>query len=128
MEQKQSSLAWHYRMVDQEFGASQANELRLHLTSLLSNAPVEVLSGDKVIELRPFGANKGHVASALLQGSPPGTVAAAFGDDKTDEDLFGALSPPGLSFHVGPAPSRARFRLPAVPDVRAFLGRLCEGR
>jgi trehalose 6-phosphate synthase/phosphatase len=83
-------------MADPEYGAAQANELKVHLTSLLSNAPVEVLSGDKVVELRPHGANKGRVASVLLQGSPRGvTVAAAFGDDKTDEDLFAALSPRG---------------------------------
>jgi trehalose 6-phosphate synthase/phosphatase len=124
VEQKQSSLAWHFRMADQEYGAFQANELRVHLTSLLSNAPVEVLAGDKVIELRPFGANKGHVASALLRDASPELISAAFGDDKTDEDLFAALPVSGLSFHVGPAPSRARVRLRAVSDVRAMLRQL----
>lgn len=123
VETKQSSLAWHYRMADQEYGALQANELRIHLTSLLANAPVEVLSGDKVIELRPFGANKGHVARELLQEISP-EIAAAFGDDKTDEDLFAALPTPGLSFHVGPAPSRAKIRLRNVREVRLLLKRL----
>ena len=52
---------------------------------------------------------------------PPGTVVAALGDDVTDEDLFAALPPTGLSFHVGTAPSRARLRLRSPEDVRELL-------
>src|SRR5439155_1435527 len=55
VEHKTVSLAWHYRMADPEFGAAQANELRLHLTELLSNLPVEIVAGAKMIEVRPHG-------------------------------------------------------------------------
>src|SRR5207249_4305393 len=44
VEHKTVSLAWHYRMADPEFGAAQANELRLHLTEMLSNLPVEIVA------------------------------------------------------------------------------------
>ena len=125
VERKRSGLAWHYRMADPEYGVLQANELKVHLASLLSNAPVEVLSGDKVVELRPSGVNKGRVVTAVLAGAPEGTVVAAFGDDRTDEDLFAALPPDALSFHVGVAPSRARLRLATVDDVRALLAGVC---
>ncbi len=124
VEQKRSGLAWHYRMADAEYGALQANELKVHVSSLLSNAPVELLSGDKVVELRPYGANKGRVVRAVLSRAPSGASAAAFGDDRTDEDLFAALPPEALAFHVGPAPSRAGLRLRSVDDVRAVLARL----
>ncbi|HEY7141398.1 MAG TPA: trehalose-phosphatase [Methylomirabilota bacterium] len=35
VEEKTASLAWHYRATDPEYGASQANELRVHLTQIL---------------------------------------------------------------------------------------------
>ncbi len=121
VEQKRSALAWHYRLADAEYGPLQANELKAHLVSVLSNEPVEVLSGDKVVELRPFGANKGKVGAELLQAAAPGMLIAAFGDDRTDEDLFRSLPPPCLTVHVGPNPSAARLRLPTVEAVRALL-------
>ena len=120
VEQKRTGLAWHYRMADPEYGPMQANELKAHLSSVLSNTPVEVLSGDKVVELRPHGANKGRIAAELLQ-SRPGALLAAFGDDRTDEDLFNALPPSALTVHVGPSASVARLRLPSVRAARALL-------
>jgi trehalose 6-phosphate synthase/phosphatase len=127
VEEKRSGLAWHYRMADVEYGLAQANELKVHVSSLLSNAPVEVLSGDKVVELRPYGAHKGRVVASVLSQAPADSVVAAFGDDVTDEDLFAALPPAALSFHVGASPSRARLRLRAVKDVRAILTQLLGG-
>ena len=121
VEQKRSGLAWHYRMADPEYGPAQANELKVHLSSLLSNAPVEVLSGDKVVELRPHGSNKGRIATEVLQGLPPGTLVVGFGDDRTDEDLFAALPPQAISVHVGPQTSIAGLRVESVADVRRLL-------
>lgn len=128
VEEKRSGIAWHYRMCDPEFGAFQANELRVHLSALLTNAPVELLSGDKVVELRPHGSNKGRVAQSLAKHMKAGTLVAAFGDDVTDEDMFAALPEGALSFHLGPAPSRAQLRLDSWRDVRSILSRLAERR
>jgi trehalose 6-phosphate synthase/phosphatase len=124
VEEKTASLAWHYRMADPEFGAIQANELRLHLTELLSNAPVEILAGQKVIEVRPHGVNKGALVAPLLETVPADALVVALGDDRTDEDLFGALPPEAIAIHVGPGPSRAAVRLASVWDVRRLLSDL----
>jgi trehalose 6-phosphate synthase/phosphatase len=124
VEQKRSGLAFHYRMADREFGPRQANELKLHLASVFSNAPVEVLAGDQVVELRPHGAHKGQVVGRLADGAGPGAVFAAFGDDRTDEDLFKSLPVGSVAVHVGPGKSIAQVRLASVRDVRAMLGRL----
>ena len=64
------ALAWHYRMADPQYGACQANELRKHLTELLSNTPVEILAGDEVIELRRTGSTRD--ASCPASGAPAG--------------------------------------------------------
>ena len=59
IEEKTAGFAWHYRSADPEYGAAQAKELSLHLATLLTNVPVEILPGDKVIEVRPHGIHKG---------------------------------------------------------------------
>ncbi len=122
VEEKSVSLAWHYRMADREFGAAQAKELRSHLTELLSNAPVEIISGERVVEVRPQGVHKGIVVRPLLKTMPVDTLAMAAGDDRTDEDLFAALPSGALALHVGPGDSRATLRVAGVADVRRFLG------
>ncbi len=124
IEEKTVSLAWHYRMADPEFGTFQANELRLHLTEMLSNLPVEILTGEKVVELRPYGVTKAVVGARLTEHVPPGTVIAAFGDDATDEDLFAALPGGAIAVHVGPRPSRAALRVAGVADARRLLSSL----
>jgi trehalose 6-phosphate synthase/phosphatase len=124
IEHKTAALAWHYRMADPEFGAHQANELRLHLTELVSNEPVEILPGDKVIEIRPHGVHKGRVVELALRDMPADAGALAMGDDHTDEDMFAALPPAAVAIHVGPAPSRAPLRLRDHQAARHLLARL----
>jgi trehalose 6-phosphate synthase/phosphatase len=123
VEEKAAGLAWHFRMADAHYGRSQANELRKHLTELLGNTPVEIVPGDRVIELRPHGVNKGRIVARLLERAAPGLIVA-FGDDVTDEDMFAALPPSGISIRIGNGDSRAGFRVAMVDDVRALLSRL----
>jgi trehalose 6-phosphate synthase/phosphatase len=126
VEEKTAGLAWHYRAAEPEFGAAQAGDLLLHLATLLSNTPAEVLTGDRVVEIRPQGVNKGQVVPAVLARAPPGTLVAALGDDRTDEDLFAAIPAGAISIHVGPAASRAELRIRNVTEARAFLRGLVE--
>ena len=126
IEVKSVALAWHYRMADQQAGARRANELRLHLTQLLSNQPVEILAGHKVLEIRPYGVNKGRIVPQLTPDRLSSTAVLAIGDDRTDEDLFAAVPPDAVTIRVGPGPTRARFRLESVAAVRALLRSLVE--
>jgi len=127
VEEKTASLAWHYRQVDPGFGAWQSRELRLKLCEALGVGPMEVLAGDKVVEVRPRGVNKGLVVARALEGVGPGTLVAAFGDDRTDEDLFAALPEGALSVHSGGKPSRASYRVSGPAEVRKALAALLEG-
>jgi trehalose 6-phosphate synthase/phosphatase len=124
VEVKAAGLAWHYRQAEREQGAYHARELRLHLRELLVGTPLEVLAGDKVIEVRPRGIHKGLVLREVLQ---PGDQVLALGDDRTDEDLFTAAPPGALTVRVGLGPSSARYRLPDVAAVRGLLRALVEG-
>jgi trehalose 6-phosphate synthase/phosphatase len=121
VEEKSAGFAWHYRTADPDFGAAQAHDLMLHLSTVLSNAPVEILPGALVVEVRPQGVDKGKVVARAAVASPEDSVLAALGDDRTDEDMFAALPPGAIAVHVGPSPSRAALRLAGVPESRAFL-------
>ncbi|NOT07765.1 MAG: bifunctional alpha,alpha-trehalose-phosphate synthase (UDP-forming)/trehalose-phosphatase [Gemmatimonadales bacterium] len=121
VEVKEAGLAWHWRRADAEVGARQANELGLHLGQLLSNLPLELLWGDRVLEVRPHGVNKGIAVADLVARRGKGTALVAIGDDRTDEDLFAALPDDAVSIVVGERPSSARYRVANVDEVRAFL-------
>jgi trehalose 6-phosphate synthase/phosphatase len=126
VEIKAAALAWHYRMADQETGARRANELRLHLNQLLSNQPVEILPGNRVIEIRPYGVHKGRIVPPMSPERQAATTILAIGDDRTDEDLFNALPPEAVTIRVGPGATKARFRLDGVGAVRELLSSLVE--
>jgi trehalose 6-phosphate synthase/phosphatase len=126
MEEKTASLVWHYRQVDPGYGAWQARELRLKLAETFVHGPMEVLPGDKVVEVRPRGVHKGRVVAQVLEGAPKAALVAAFGDDRTDEDLFAALPEGGLSVHAGGKPSSAAYRVAGPSEVRKVLAALLE--
>ncbi|KAF9332889.1 threalose-6-phosphate phosphatase [Podila minutissima] len=93
IEHKRSSLTWHYRMADPEFGAFQAKECQNHLeNAVLSKLPVEILVGKKNLEVRPTMVNKGEIVKRLLAQHPDVEFVACAGDDKTDEDMFRAMA------------------------------------
>jgi trehalose 6-phosphate synthase/phosphatase len=96
----------------------------LGLEREIAGMPVEVLSGSKVIEIRQQGINKGAVASRLVAAIEPQTVVVAMGDDRTDEDLFTALPATAFTIHVGPQPSRARYRINDPAAARRLLEKL----
>jgi trehalose 6-phosphate synthase/phosphatase len=127
IEEKTASIAWHYRLADtdfsddNDFGEQQAKELRLLLSEVLGNEPVQVLSGSKVVEIRPMGVNKGAVVPLVLANTGAQARIVAIGDDRTDEDLFGALPASAVCMRVGDGPSVASHRLTDPHEVRAFL-------
>ena len=121
VEVKNASLAWHYRGAPREFGARQAHELRMLLGDLLSNQPLEVLEGKKVIEVRLRGVGKGLVAQRVEAEIATGTVVVAIGDDRADEELFRALAPSSLTVAVGRSWTSAKYLVDDHRAVRQVL-------
>ncbi|HYT00617.1 MAG TPA: bifunctional alpha,alpha-trehalose-phosphate synthase (UDP-forming)/trehalose-phosphatase [Thermoplasmata archaeon] len=119
-EEKDFSIAWHYRAVDPESGAAAAKELVDVLASLTVNFDLQVLSGNKVVEIRRGGVNKGTYFATHLAREPWDFILAA-GDDWTDEALFGVLPSDAISIHIGFAPSAAGFNLEAPNDLLDVL-------
>jgi trehalose 6-phosphate synthase/phosphatase len=121
IEEKSTSIAWHYRMADPEYGAAQAKELRFHLASVLSNAPVQVLRGEKVVEVRLHGIHKGVIPPMVMAQETGPFAMLVMGDDRTDEDMFAAALDVAVTVHVGHSTSVARHRLADWRAARAFL-------
>jgi trehalose 6-phosphate synthase/phosphatase len=128
VEVKEAGLAWHWRAADSEIGARQARELGMHLGQLLSNQPVELLWGEFVLEIRPYGVNKGTVADELAREHLPEATLVAAGNDRTDDDLFGSLPAEALTIAVGERPSKARFRVHDVWELRKLLAQITDGK
>ncbi len=69
VEEKDCSLAWHYRMADQELSSIRAKELMDDLVHFTANIDVQIIQGNKVIEVRSAGINKGAAADILLHNT-----------------------------------------------------------
>jgi trehalose 6-phosphate phosphatase len=83
----------------------------------------DVIDGKKVVEARPRGADKGAALRALSRLEPfAGRMPVCVGDDRTDEDAFGAAQTlRGYAVKVGSGLTTARYRLAAPADVRRWL-------
>lgn len=127
LEEKDFSLAWHYRRADPEQASLCAKEMVDDLTGYTRNIDVQVFEGNKVIELRNSGVNKGSAAQEWLSGQMPEFILGV-GDDWTDEDLFRALPASAFSVRVGVANTAARYYLSGPATVRKMLRELCESQ
>jgi trehalose 6-phosphate synthase/phosphatase len=125
LEEKDYSIAWHYRAADPELGGERAKELIDELTQFTANLDLHVLEGKKVVEIRSAGVNKGRAAAELIQRLDPDFILAV-GDDQTDEDIFRILPDFATSVHIGPPFSNARYCLSEHGEVRALLERLAS--
>ncbi|RXK36449.1 trehalose-phosphatase [Tremella mesenterica] len=92
LETKKSSLTWHYRNADPDYGEFQCKQcLDLLESSLAPRRPIEVLVGKKNLEVRPLAVNKGEIVRRLMYENPDADFIFCAGDDKTDEDMFRSL-------------------------------------
>lgn len=118
MEERECSMAWHYRDAATFFGTWQAKEMCMHLSDVTSKLPLDVWLGNRVVEVRWSGANKSTVVAEALRfiaskqrsdhsyrsgysfrgqkktygrGNKGVDFVMCVGDDKSDEDMFKLL-------------------------------------
>lgn len=128
IEKKSSGLVWHYREAEADIGEFQSLALTTHLENTLAGAPVEILTGSKIVEIRQYGIDKGRAYSHVASTTGPYDFVLAIGDDRTDEDLFAAIGEDGYTVHVGPGGSIAASSLHSPGSVRRFLALLVKAR
>lgn len=127
LEDKGYSLALHYRL------APHAEKAIYEAVSLiradLPNAPIEVLPGKCVCEIKQAGFDKATGVRELIKHAPfLGRRPIFIGDDVTDESVF-AIMPDlgGLAFSVGRHAIGVAGHFEEPRDVRAWLKRLAGG-
>jgi len=120
LEEKNYSLVWHYRAAEVERGELRAKELKDVLTEMVANHRLEILEGNKVVEVKSSGINKGTAANKLLTGMNADFIMA-IGDDWTDEYLFRDLPEDSVTVKVGIKHTSAAYKLETTDSVRQFL-------
>jgi trehalose 6-phosphate synthase/phosphatase len=122
IEEKNFSLVWHYRKSDPDLGLQRAWELKDELRTLTSNLNLEIMDGDKVLEIKYSGINKGRAASNKLNVDPFDFILA-IGDDWTDEYTFEAMPEEAFTIKVGAKTTKAAYYIESVDLVRELLCR-----
>jgi trehalose 6-phosphate synthase/phosphatase len=125
IEEKNYSLVWHYRKAEPEQGVLRANELKDELTNLIANHNLEIMEGNKVIEVKSGGINKGAAAMRFL-GNQQYDFILAIGDDWTDEYMFRELPEMAVTVKVGMVNTAAKFKVESVNAVRKLLSALTK--
>jgi trehalose 6-phosphate synthase/phosphatase len=125
IEEKNNTLAWHYRNVDTELGFIRSRELLDSLHHMVRNAHLQIIDGNKVIEVRVSGVDKGSVAKKFLEEQSWDFILAV-GDDKTDEDMFRALAEKAITIKIGSGHTLAQYSLTTQGEILKLLQMLAD--
>ncbi|TSE07374.1 bifunctional alpha,alpha-trehalose-phosphate synthase (UDP-forming)/trehalose-phosphatase [Aquimarina algiphila] len=120
IEEKNYSLAWHFRSVDPDLGKKRAMELKMTIQHLIANHNLEILEGDKVLEIKVSGVDKGKSAAKMLVGQSYDFIFA-IGDDWTDEYMFKELPDLAYTVKVGLKKTVARYYVEDTNQVHELL-------
>jgi trehalose 6-phosphate synthase/phosphatase len=124
VEVKSNSLVWHYRAAKPYNAQKYAVIIKRSLKPILKKYGLEILQGNKVLEIKNPQISKANAAKQWLDQNYP--FVLFIGDDLTDEDLFLALSPDSYAIKVGRGRTAARFRVDSSRDVVGLLRKLAK--
>ncbi len=126
VEDKESVLAFHYRMAEKDQIPSIKSLFKEMLKPFIENELISAVSGKMVFDIRPKVVwSKGAFAKLIVNVIHIKTKAAPIviyiGDDVTDEDVFKKLKNE-ITIKVGKrSKSFARYRLKDTKEVFKFL-------
>lgn len=111
-EDKEFSMAWHYRRADRNLGMLRSRELAETLRSLTSNVNIQVLQSPMVVEVRSAGISKAVSAMHFSAQRDWGFILAmGVGDGESDEEMFKALPSHAVTIRVGHDLSHATYNI-----------------
>jgi trehalose 6-phosphate phosphatase len=126
LEDKGYSLALHYRLAP--YAETAIREAIALIQSDLPDAPIEVLPGKCVFEVKHSAVSKASGVRDLMTRAPfCGRRPLFIGDDVTDESVFEIMPEfDGTAFSVGKRVRAVAGHFDTPGDVRKFLARLCQ--
>jgi trehalose 6-phosphate synthase/phosphatase len=125
VEDKDASVAWHYRQVTGALGRREAAALSRELRATLAETSAVILMGSRVVEVKDAGTDKGLVVAELVAANSEARLLVV-GDDATDEDMFRAAPVEAVTVRVGGGRTAARLRLVGPDQVRKLLTELID--
>jgi len=125
IEEKANTIAWHYRNTQTGLGFSRSRELLNTLSQLIQNTTLQVIDGNKVVEVRIAGFDKGATALKIIGEKDPDFVLC-MGDDTTDEDMFKALEGEAYTIKVNNGASAAQYTILSQQQVLPLLNLLVQ--
>ena len=120
LEEKEFSIAWHYRNVNSDLGYMRERDLVENLSYMISGSNLQILEGNKVVEIKNAEVSKGRAVRKWLE-MLGGDFIMAVGDDWTDEDMFKSLPDEAFTIKVGFGTTYARYRVKDFRGVRKLL-------
>ncbi len=125
IEVKKTALVWHYRQVDPWPASLRGDQLVKALVPLCTRLGLQIMRGNKIIEIKPADRNKGNEVGRLLEKDRFDFILG-MGDDVTDEDMFAAMPEGAVTIKVGGFSDSAGYTLPSQAGVVPFLTALAR--
>ncbi len=125
IEEKEYSLAFHYRQCEPDMVATKFGEVKEALLSMTQSMSLGLQEGNKVLEIKDNRVNKGQGVSIFAEGKDFDFIMS-IGDDVTDEDLFDALPEDSYTIKVGMGHTAAKYRVRSWRSVRQILGKFVK--
>ena len=120
IEVKKTSVVWHYRNCDAWLADLREKQLTDALMVPCSRLNLQILKGNKVVEIKAPGINKGLEVLRLIENEHFDFILA-MGDDITDEDMFHSLPGDSITIKVGSYSDLARYSIKSPKESVAFL-------
>ncbi|MCC6599256.1 MAG: trehalose-phosphatase [Crocinitomicaceae bacterium] len=127
IEEKQYSLAWHYRNAESVNGYKLSRKLIHSAEKITVLNSLKIQDGNKIVEISAGEANKGKSVKYSIEQNEYDCILC-IGDDKTDEDMFDALfgNIYGITIKVGGGKTSAKYRIETPEGVIHLLEQLCD--
>ena len=126
IEDKGYSIALHYRLAPGLEHVVQEEVARICAEN--PSAPIDILHGKSVVEVKQVGFNKGTAVRELMRYPPfAGRHPIFIGDDVTDESVFEIISEfDGLAFSVSRMIAGVNGHFEKPEAVRGWLTRIAD--
>lgn len=120
LEIKRTSMVWHYRNVNNWLAGVREKQLVNFLKEPCARLGLQIMRGNKIIEIKSPVCTKGAVVQKLLEKEDYDFMMAV-GDDTTDEDMFRAMPPGAITIKIGELSENARYNLAKQSQTLPFL-------
>lgn len=125
IEIKKTTLVWHYRNVDTWLASLREQQLFEELITPCSRQGLQIMRGNKIIEIKSPNHTKGSEVKRLLRNVEYDFMLS-MGDDTTDEDTFRELPDTAYTIKIGNMSEVARYNVKSQSKVLPLLKTVSE--